>query len=149
MKGVDRACAAVGVFMWGRRSISTSCAQLPPFLRPLYVLWFFVFSPHVLPRDPVSANLFVRAVDSAVLSTIGSYASIRGNDFPDASSLIVFASSTAFVVPLRKASTSTSDMYVFFYAVRSAAVAGPMQELHRVDCDEVDTRNVQKGNDSP
>ena len=52
----------------------------------------------------MSANLFVRAVDSAVLSTIGSYASIRGNDFPDASSLIVFASSTAFVVPLRKAS---------------------------------------------
>ncbi len=52
----------------------------------------------------MSANLFVRAVDSAVLSTIGSYASIRGNDFPDASSLIVFASSTAFVMPLRKAS---------------------------------------------
>ncbi len=66
------------------------------------VFLFRLFS--VLCRDPASASLFVRAVDSAVLSTIGSYASIRDNDFPSTSSLIVFASSTAFVVPLRKAS---------------------------------------------
>ncbi len=91
--------------MWSRRclhvrqAISISCL----FPSSLCTVLLFVFSL-ALPRDPVSANLFVRAVDSAVLSTIGSYASIRGNDFPDASSLIVFASSTAFVVPLRKAS---------------------------------------------
>jgi hypothetical protein len=57
-------------------------------------------------RNFTAASLFVRAVDSAVLSTIGAFASVRSDhdDFPSSSGLVVFASSTAFFVPLRKAS---------------------------------------------
>ena len=53
--------------------------------------------------DTASVRAFVRAVDSAVLSTLGALTSIRDNDIPKSTGLIVFASSTAFFVPLRKA----------------------------------------------
>ncbi len=51
-----------------------------------------------------SASAFVRAADTALLSTLGAMTTTTSNDVPDSVGLLVFASSTAFHVPLRKAS---------------------------------------------